>query len=117
MGIFQHRAFYFFSKMTENAEFAPAISGAEKRKLRSRAQLLSAKISIGKNGVSQETLKTLSAIFKKEDLVKIRFSEGHAEMKSQIAEIERGTGAICIGNVGKTAAFFKAFLQENFAEE
>jgi len=105
--------------MTENetsAATVPALSGAEKRTLRSRAQLLDAKISVGKNGVSTETLKTLAALFKKENLVKIRFAEGRTEMKSQIAEIERGSGSLCIGNVGKTAAFFKPFPQE-FSDE
>lgn len=93
--------------MDENADWQVALSGAEKRKLRGQAQLLDAKISVGKNGISAETLKTLDALLKKSPLVKVRFAEGRAEMKTQIAELARGAGALCVGNVGRTAAFFR----------
>lgn len=98
--------------MDENADSTLALSGAEKKKLRGQAQLLEAKISVGKNGVTPEMLKTLNIIFKKEPLVKVRFAEGRAEMKAQIAEIESGTGALCVGHVGRTAAFFKNLPEE-----
>lgn len=94
--------------MEEDADSKISLSGAEKKKLRGRAQLLEAKISVGKNGVTAETLNTLAALFKKESLVKIRFAEGRAEMKAQIAEIERGADALCVGHVGRTASFFKS---------
>lgn len=88
--------------------------GAEKRRLRSRAQLLEPALSVGKSGVTAGTLKTLAAIFKKTDLAKIRFAEGRAAMKAQIAEIEAGTATVCVGNVGRTAAFFNPnFVPEN----
>ncbi|MBQ8723596.1 MAG: YhbY family RNA-binding protein, partial [Opitutales bacterium] len=51
--------------MDENADSTLALSGAEKKKLRGQAQLLEAKISVGKNGVTPEMLKTLNIIFKK----------------------------------------------------
>lgn len=97
--------------MTENNDNVPAPvpapTGAEKRRLRGRAQLLDAKVSVGKNGITAETLKTFAALLKKDELVKVRFSEGRAEMKAQIAELEHATGALCVGNVGRTAAFYK----------
>lgn len=96
---------FFF--MDENADNLFALSGAEKKKLRGQAQLLEAKISVGKNGVSPEMLKALDVIFKKEALVKVRFSEGRAEMKARISEIESGTQSVCVGHVGRTASFFK----------
>ena len=93
--------------MDENADITFALSGAEKKKLRGQAQLLEAKISVGKNGLVPETLKTLNLMFKKEPLLKVRFAEGRAEMKAQIAEIEAGTQSVCVGHVGRTASFFK----------
>ena len=99
--------------MDENTDSQFALSGAEKKKLRGRAQLLEAKISVGKNGVTPEMLKTLNVILKKESLVKVRFAEGRTEMKNQIAELEAGTGALCVGHVGRTASFFKPVPEEN----
>lgn len=97
-----------------NTEGIRALRGAEKRRLRSRAQLLEPAISIGKSGVTAGTLKTLATIFKKTDLAKIRFAEGRAAMKAQIAEIEAGTATVCVGAVGRTAAFFNPnFVPEN----
>ena len=98
--------------MDENADSTCALSGAEKKKLRGQAQLLEAKVSVGKNGVTPEMLKLLNVIFKKEALVKVRFAEGRAEMKAQIAEIENGIGACCVGHVGRTASFFKSVPEE-----
>ena len=93
--------------MEENADSTVPLSGAEKKKLRGRAQLLEAKISVGKNGVTAETLRMLAALLRKEALVKVRFVEGRAEMKAQIAELESGAGAVCVGSVGRTASFFR----------
>lgn len=93
--------------MDENADSTLALGGAEKKKLRGQAQLLDAKVSVGKNGVTAATLKTLEALFKKEALVKVRFAEGRTAMRERIAEIERGAGALCVGSVGRTAAFFR----------
>lgn len=93
--------------MEENSDNVFTLSGAEKKKLRGQAQLLDAKVSVGKNGILPETLKTLEIFFKKDALVKVRFAEGRAEMKAQIAEIESGTNSVCVGHVGRTASFFK----------
>lgn len=96
--------------MEDDADSKFSLSGAEKKKLRGKAQLLEAKLSVGKNGVTAETLNTLAALFRKEPLVKIRFAEGRAEMKAQIAEIELGADALCVGHVGRTASFYKPVL-------
>ena len=93
--------------MEEDADSTILLSGAEKKKLRGRAQLLDAKISVGRNGVTAETLRALTALLGKEPLVKVRFAEGRAEMKARIAELEAGTGAVCVGHVGRTASFFR----------
>ncbi len=97
-----------FSATTAGAETPPrSLRGAEKRKLRGVAQRLDAKLAVGKNGVSADVVRSLYMLFKKDALVKVRFAEGRAEMKAQIAEIERRTGTLCIGNVGRTATFFR----------
>lgn len=98
--------------MDEITDSISALSGAEKKKLRGQAQLLDAKVSVGKNGLTAETLKLINVLFKKESLLKVRFAEGRAEMKAQIAEIEAGTQSICVGHVGRTASFYKEPLPE-----
>ena len=82
------------------------LTGAEKRRLRGRAQLLEPAVCVGKNGVSAGTLAAVGAALRKAELAKVRFAVSREEMKAQIAEIERGTGAVCVGSVGRTAAFF-----------
>lgn len=102
--------------MDENAETKISLSGAEKKKLRGQAQLLDAKVAVGKNGLTADTFKTLNAVFRKNALVKVRFAEGRAEMKAQIAEIEAATGTLCVGHVGRTAAFYRPVPAENAAD-
>lgn len=93
----------------EEAETAARtdLTGAEKRRLRGRAQLLEPAVCVGKNGVSAGTLAAVGAALRKADLAKVRFATvSREEMKAQIAEIERGTDTVCVGSVGRTAAFF-----------
>lgn len=83
------------------------LTGAEKRRLRGRAQLLEPAVCVGKNGVTAGTLAAVGAALRKAELAKVRFAAvSREEMKAQIAEIERGTGTVCVGSVGRTAAFF-----------
>lgn len=93
--------------MHEDAATEITLGGAEKKKLRGRAQLLDAKIAVGRNGISAGTLKALDALLGRDALVKVRFAEGRAAMKARIAEIEAATGALCVGSVGRTAAFYR----------
>jgi RNA-binding protein len=92
------------------------LSGAEKKKLRGIAQLLQPRLHVGKQGVTSETLKELEIAFKKEDLIKVRFSADRGAILRLIEEIVKGTESFCVCNVGKTATFFRQKREDDSGE-
>lgn len=94
--------------MTDSENFLAALSGAEKKKLRGRAQTIEAKVQIGRDTALAEIVRQLELAFRHEELVKARFrmSDRKAVM-TLCGEIEAAADALCVSQVGKTAAFFK----------
>ena len=94
--------------MTDSENPFAALSGAEKKKLRGRAQTIEAKVQIGRDTALAEIVRQLELVFKHDDLVKARFHtpDRRAIMKL-CGEIEAAAGALCVSQVGKAAAFFK----------
>ncbi len=85
----------------------PGLTGAERSKLRSLAQTLDPKVFVGKAGVNDGIAKLLLEAFTNADLVKVRFTAGRVEMDNQLQHLARLTESEVIGNVGRTATFFK----------
>jgi RNA-binding protein len=85
----------------------PGLTGAERSKLRSLAQTLDPKVFVGKAGINEGIAKLLLQAFNKADLVKVRFTAERDAMETQMQELARLTGSEVIGNVGRTATFFK----------
>jgi RNA-binding protein len=85
----------------------PSLTGAERSKLRSLAQTLDPKVFVGKAGINEGIAKLLLQAFEKADLVKVRFTAERDVMETQMQELARLTGSEVIGNVGRTATFFK----------
>jgi RNA-binding protein len=85
----------------------PGLTGAERSKLRSLAQTLDPKVFVGKAGINEGIAKLLLQAFCKADLVKVRFTAERDAMETQMQELARLTGSEVIGNVGRTATFFK----------
>jgi len=85
----------------------PGLTGAERSKLRSLAQTLDPKVFVGKAGINEGIAKLLLQAFSKADLVKVRFTAERDAMETQMQELARLTGSEVIGNVGRTATFFK----------
>ncbi len=85
-----------------------ALSGAEKKKLRGRAQTIEAKVQIGRDTALAEIVRQLELAFRHDDLVKARFrTPDRKAIMKLCGEIETSAGALCVSQVGKTAAFFK----------
>lgn len=85
----------------------PPLTSAEKSAMRGMLQTMPAKVLIGKNGVTAEVIKAVDLAFKHEDLIKIKFSGDRKTVKAEIDQIVAGTGAICVGGVGKVAGFYR----------
>ncbi len=85
----------------------PALTSAEKSAMRGLLQTMPAKVLVGKHGVTAEVLKAVDLAFKHEDLIKIKFSGDRQTVKAEIAQLVAGTGATCVGGVGKVAGFYR----------
>lgn len=85
----------------------PRLTGAERGKLRSLAQTLDPKVFVGKAGINAGIAKLLEEAFRNADLVKVRFTAERTFMEAQAQELAQLTESEVIGNVGKTATFFK----------
>ncbi len=85
----------------------PALTSAERSKLRGLAQTLDPKVFVGKSGINPSIAKLLNDAFRNADLVKVRFTASRDEMSQQAQALAQLTESEVIGSVGRTATFFK----------
>ena len=91
------------------------LSQRDKKELRGRAQRLKPSVHLGRNGLTEPALSELDRALAKDLLIKVRLETDRATMKAWIPEIEAATGAVCVGIVGFTAAFYRHSKQEKAA--
>jgi len=84
------------------------LTSAEKKQLRGVAQRLPANVHVGKQGLTDTLIAELDSLLKRDQLVKIKFILDRDGIKAAIAEIEQRAACECVGQVGKTAAFYRA---------
>jgi RNA-binding protein YhbY len=81
------------------------LTGAEKKKLRGRAQQIDATVVVGAAGVTGEVAAELTSQLTVRDLVKVRFS-AHKEVRHTMADdLAARTGMTLIQVLGHTATF------------
>jgi len=83
------------------------LTSAEKKYLRGRAQNLKPILRVGKHGLSSAVFQQIENAFENHSLIKIRFETGRSEMKEWIEQITGRTGCECVGEIGKTASFYR----------
>lgn len=84
-----------------------ALTGAEKRALKSRAQLLEAVIRIGHGGVSDAVVAGLEEALDTHGLVKVRFSDFKEERRRLSADLAERTGSLLVQQVGNVSVFYR----------
>ena len=89
------------------SESSSTLTGAQKRALKSRAQLLEAVIRIGQSGVTEAVLQSLHNALSKHELVKVRFADFKEERKTLAPQIAERTSSALIQQVGNVAVFFR----------
>lgn len=89
------------------SEPASMLTGAQKRALKSRAQLLEAVIRIGQSGVTDALLQSLDTALSQHELVKVRFADFKEERKSIAPQLAERTSSALIQQVGNVAVFFR----------
>lgn len=87
----------------------------ERNFLRKKAHDIEAVIRVGKEGLTDELILSIKQYINKNELVKIKLLQNTLEEINEdfINEIEKGTGAVFIASVGKTAIFFKEKKENN----
>lgn len=89
------------------------LSGKEKRALRAQGNRLQAEIWIGKEGISEGTLKTLDNSFNTKELVKIKLQESCPLDKAEAAGILcRKGNADLVQIIGNTILLYRPFAEE-----
>ena len=88
-------------------EASTTLTGAQKRALKSRAQLLEAVIRIGQSGVTDAVIQSLANALEQHELVKVRFSDFKEERKTLAPQLAERTSSALIQQVGNVAVFFR----------
>jgi RNA-binding protein len=89
------------------SESSSTLTGAQKRALKSRAQLLEAMIRIGQSGVTDALLQSLDNALSQHELVKVRFADFKEERKNLAPQLAERTSSALIQQVGNVAVFFR----------
>ena len=87
---------------------ALTLTGAEKRALRARGQLLADTLRVGREGASAAVVRELDRLLTARELVKIRFMDTDREQRPTLADaLAEATQSACAGMVGHTALFYR----------
>ena len=89
------------------SEPSSTLTGAQKRALKSRAQLLEAVIRIGQSGVTDALLQSLDNALSQHELVKVRFADFKEKRKTLAPQLAERTSSALIQQVGNVAVFFR----------
>lgn len=84
-----------------------ALTGEQKRKLKSMAHHLKPVVMIGKNGLSESLMAACERSLDDHELIKVKFIGFKDEKKNILEKINAGTGAELIALVGNVAILFR----------
>jgi RNA-binding protein len=85
----------------------PPLTNPELRKLKARAQLLDPMFKVGKAGLSDGFVKSISDALALHDLVKVKFAEFKEDKKTLAPLLAEKTASHLIMRVGNVAVYFR----------
>jgi RNA-binding protein len=88
-------------------ETDPALTNAERRKLKAAAQRLEPLLKVGKNGLSDAFLKSLDEELTRHELVKIKFIDFKEQKKELAPQLAEKSGSHLIMRVGNVAVYYR----------
>ena len=92
------------------------ITSKQRSKLKSIAANLSPITQIGKGGITDNLLKTLSDALEAKELIKVTILENAEDTPRAIAEnVAELLGAICVTVIGRKAIFYRYSSRDKFA--
>ena len=92
------------------------ITSKQRSKLRSLASTLTPITQIGKGGITDNLLKTLSDALEAKELIKVTVLENAEDSPRAIAEnVAELLGAVCVTVIGRKAIFYRYSSRDKFA--
>ncbi len=92
------------------------ITSKQRSKLKSIASTLSPVTQIGKGGITDNLLKTLSDALEAHEIIKVTVLDNAEDTPRNIAEnVAELLGAVCVTVIGRKAIFYRYSSRENFA--
>ncbi|MGM8364647.1 ribosome assembly RNA-binding protein YhbY [Virgibacillus sp. W0181] len=90
-----------------------ALTGKQKRFLRSKANTLKPIFQVGKTGVNDNMIKQIEEALEKRELIKVSILQNCLEDKDEVADsLAEGTGAEIVQIIGNNVVLYKE-SQEN----
>jgi RNA-binding protein len=90
------------------ADMSLALTGTEKRALRSQGQLMTDTLRVGREGASASVVHELDRQLVARELVKVRFVDAERDRREQLLEdLATATRSACVGTVGRTSLFYR----------
>ena len=92
------------------------ITSKQRAKLKSLASTMSPIAQIGKGGITENVIKTLSDALDARELIKVNILETADEDYKNLAEnVAELLGAVCVTVIGRKAIFYRYSSREKFA--
>ena len=87
--------------------FMNKLSSTQRNYLRSQAHHLEPVVLIGKNGITDGTIKSVNKALDARELIKIKFREYKDEKKSLAYQLTESTESHIVGSIGHTVIVFR----------
>jgi RNA-binding protein len=85
-----------------------ALTAADRRKFRSKAQLLEPVLKVGRNGITESFTASVLAELAMHELIKIKFVDFKEEKEELAVQLAEATQSQLVQIVGHVAVFYKA---------
>jgi RNA-binding protein len=83
------------------------LKGTQRKNLRSAAHHLKPVVMVGRNGVSEQLIKSVDAALNDHELIKVKFLDFKENKKEISAEIEKATKSEAVGIIGNIVIFYR----------
>jgi RNA-binding protein len=93
----------------------PALSAAERRRLRARAHPLAPVAQVGRHGLSDAFLAELDRALASHELVKVRMRGERGERTAELQEVSDRLACAVVGTVGSVAILYRPAPDEGDA--
>jgi len=84
------------------------LTAKQKKHLRGQGQLLDPLLTVGKDGISEPVIKSVSELLDKRELIKVRLTGPSGQARKEVAPaLAEAAQAECISIVGRTVVLYR----------